>query len=97
MEFHVAGLAGLMGLLDALTTHIGLRGRQVEEVNPLWRHLYRRLPLVVFLALLAGGQSAISLAIFHMLGDAGQLGHLAVSLIVPVSNTLASLRARKKA
>jgi hypothetical protein len=55
------------------------------------------LPLVVFLALPAGGQSAISLAIFHVLGDAGQLGHLAVTLVVPVSNTVAILRARKKA
>lgn len=86
MEWYVGGVAGLLGALDGITTHFGLKGGQVEETNALWRLLYPRLPLAGFILLLAGGQFVLSMLVFRVLGDTGQWAHLAVSLIVPIWN-----------
>lgn len=53
MEWYLAGFAGAVGVADAITTHIGLQSGRAEEANPLWRHLYPRLPLLAFFILLA--------------------------------------------
>lgn len=70
MEWYVGGIAGVLAILDALTTHIGLKNGSAEETNPLWRHLYSRLPLPAFIALLAGGQFCLSMSLFHLHGQA---------------------------
>ncbi len=96
MEWYVAGVAGLFGVLDAITTHVGLKGGVAAEANPLWRRLYPRLPLAGFVALLGGGQFVLSMLIFLVLGDIGQMSHAAVALLPPVTNAVVIARARKR-
>ena len=95
VEWYLVGLAGLVGVADALTTHIGLKSGLAEEANPLWRHLYPRLPLLAFFALLAGGQCLISWLLFFLLGDIGQISHLAVYALAPLSNAIVIFRSRR--
>lgn len=94
MEWYLVGLAGLVGVADALTTHIGLKSGLAEETNPLWRHLYPRLPTLAFFTLLAGGQCLISMLLFFLLGDIGQISHLAVYTLAPLSNAVVIYKGR---
>ena len=96
MEWYVAGFAGALGVLDAITTHVGLKGGLAEEGNPLWRYLYPRLPPAGFVALLGGVQFVLSMLIFLVLGEIGQMSHAAVALLPPATNAIVIARARKK-
>ena len=96
MEWYVAGFAGVLGLLDAMTTHVGLKAGVAEETNALWRHLYPRVSLAGFVALLGGGQFVLSMLVFLVLGEIGQISHAAVALLPPVSNAIVIARARKR-
>lgn len=95
MEWYLVGLAGLVGLADAITTHIGLKSGLAEETNPLWRHLYPRLPTLAFFTLLAGSHCLISWLLFFLLGDIGQISHLAVYALAPLSNAIVIFRSRR--
>lgn len=39
MERDVAGVAGVLGMLDAIITHVGLKDGEAEDANPLWRSI----------------------------------------------------------
>ena len=95
MEWYIGGIAAVLAILDALTTHIGLKDGRAGETNPLWRRLYPRLPLPAFFALLAGGQVCLSMSLFYLLDEPAQLAHLAVSAIVPISNVIVLLRSKR--
>lgn len=95
MEWYLAGFAGAVGVADAITTHIGLQSDRAEEANPLWRHLYPRLPLLAFFILLAGGQCLISMLLFFLLGEIGQISHLAVYALAPLSNAVVIYKTRR--
>jgi hypothetical protein len=95
MEWYVGAFAGGLAVIDAITTHIGLKDGRAEETNPLWRRLYPILPLPAFIALLAGGQGGLSMLMFFLLGETAQFAHLAVTALVPISNVMVLLRSKR--
>lgn len=71
MEWYVGAFAGGLAIINAITTHIGLKDGRAEETNPLWRRLYPILPLPAFIALLASSQGCLSMLIFFCWASQG--------------------------
>ena len=97
LAWTIAAAAFLVGALDALTTHIGLKTPGLEELNPLWRGLYARTRLPVFFMVMAFGQLLLSVGALFLLGPVAQHAHLVVGALAPAANLLVILRARRKA
>jgi hypothetical protein len=83
-----------VGVADGLTTHAGLKDPRIEEVNPVWRWLFQRLPPAVSILALALGAFLLSLALHAFLGPIGQTGFLVVHALAPLNNLLVMRKVR---
>ena len=96
MELTLATTSLVLGAVDAVTTHIGLRGGKLAESNPAALWLYRRVPPPVFIVTFALASGIISLALYRLLGPEAQTGFVAVGVLPPVWNTWLILRSRRR-
>jgi len=92
----LATISLVLGAVDAVTTHIGLRGGRLAESNPAALWLYRRVPPPVFIVTFALASGIISLALFQLLGPEAQAGFVAVGVLPPLWNTWLILRSRRR-
>ena len=96
MGLTLATISLVLGAVDAVTTHIGLRGGRLAESNPAALWLYRRVPPPVFIVTFALASGIISLALFQLLGPEAQAGFVAVGVLPPLWNTWLILRSRRR-
>jgi hypothetical protein len=96
-EWYVAGFVLLLGAVDAFVSHIGLRSVPIDKISPFWLHFHRRSTLPYGIAAVAGGQFSLSLVMFLVWGAAGQYGHLALMLVMPLTSAFSIYRAGKRA
>lgn len=94
MGLTLATISLVLGAVDAITTHVGLRGGRLAESNPAALWLYRRLPPPVFIVTFALAYGILSLALFQLLGPEAQAGFVAVGVLPPLWNAWLILRSR---
>ncbi len=94
VEWLVAFGAFGVGIADGLTTHAGLRDPRIEEVNPVWRWLFARVPPAIAILALALGALLLSLALHALTGATGQIASLVVHALAPLNNLLVMRRVR---
>lgn len=96
MGVTLATISMVLGALDAITTHVGLRGGRLAESNSATLWLYRRLPPPVFIVTIALGYGILSLVLFWLLGPEAQAGMVAVGVLPPLWNGWLILRSRTR-
>ena len=96
MGVTLATISVVLGAVDAITTHVGLRGGRLAESNPAALWLYRRLPLPIFIVMFALASGILSLGLLQLLGPEAQAGFVAVGVLPPLLNTWLILRSRTR-